>query len=257
MLDLEKISKNSLIRIGMPRGVVVGFVTSPLNYGGSATYADASAQLASAVGGLAGDVAKRYSGGTKVLDDIKAIGASVKNLAEVITQGLNRTGAMASPVRATPIWTTYKGWQSSTGFGFDLELTFLAFQEGMDVKKPVRELTRCTYPVMQGTSMAAVFAPNKYTINADQCVSVRVGRYFYVPRILLIKSSNFSFSKECMPDGNPLYATGKVSFECYRELSDEDVDSFLIDPLSAGESTDLSQKETEYFKNPTPLVGGS
>ena len=127
-------------------------------------------------------------------------------------------------------------YQGTELFGFSLPMYFVATQSTDDVRTKIGYLAEGQFPTFgKGEGgFKRVYAPNNYRItekaNIEGAVSIRIGRWFRTNRIFIIDSMDFSVSKETIPSGLPLYASGSVAFKSTKILSIDQVKGmFLID----------------------------
>lgn len=124
-------------------------------------------------------------------------------------------------------------WIASEKPIFSIDLTFVAENEQDDVRKSTEILYRTVYPELKtrgikGVETPILTAPLGYKISAEAkalrgTIAVRIGRWFKADRLVMRKVS-FSYSKEVIASGAPLYAYGRVEFQPYVQ---PDVETFL------------------------------
>lgn len=195
---------------------VEGFISSEISMSGSTDFSSGglSSQIQDKIGNIASQVATTYT----LLTDSDIESFQLKTVKDTLMM-----------------------WQGSENFPLNIPLTFVAIDPestdmamGGDVRLPVRRLMTALYPSFKsGNPLTSVmWAPNKYksgqTRNAEGALSVRIGRWFNSKgKKFLLRDANFSFSKETLRDGRPLYATGSIELVSFRILSGEEVAGML------------------------------
>lgn len=202
-----------------PMSIVGYLVDDTINLGGTVNWADLSDEsLASKAAGLLGSVAP--------------------SIVEVL-----KTGTGLSEQLLAQTIMAWKGCEKPT---FDIGLLFVHTKNNDDrPETQVRKLLGCCYPKFGGDTKSftgqLMFAPMGYTpteaftkefipgqnspINGT-CV-LEIGEWFCAPGLLL-QAANFDFSKECAPDGSPLWAQGKVTLTTCRMISSDEYLSWFI-----------------------------
>lgn len=135
--------------------------------------------------------------------------------------------------------TTVSTWASSTRPVFSVNLVFLAVKESDDVRKPVNQLYRTVMPSFQGVLFTDLMrSPMGYSpqgMKSTGTFLVRIGRWFKATQQVMTNVS-FTFSKESIASGAPLYATGTITFEPYRMISAKELQEYIF---SIGTGNDL------------------
>lgn len=200
MLFANQLPESMKVSIGLPKEteLITSYLTQDINIGGTASYTSPG-QI-----GLA-----------KQASELLNRGAAVANRAE--------TNFASQQI--TTIFSTVQSWTSSDLFKLQLPLVFIALDRGIDPRIPVKKLLKCVYPISK--DLVTIAAPNEYNFTSSTCCSLRIGSWFLTPKIFLITSVNFSFSKETTPDGWPLFATGTISMQSYQQIFADEVEEFL------------------------------
>lgn len=129
-------------------------------------------------------------------------------------------------------------WQSSPNLGLDVNFYFVAIRSGgsdqySDVRLPARRLVAATFPTIEGDKkfLSLLIPPNKYKAgninNVEGTLSLKIGKWFYAPKMFVLEAANFSFAKETTPDGLPLFARGSIRLQSYRILGADEIEQFL------------------------------
>lgn len=122
-------------------------------------------------------------------------------------------------------------WSGSDRPSFRLSLLFVALRGDEDITLPIQTLYKAVFPEIIDVALGQVIIPPlKYLPQgrtARGTVLVRIGKWFQATN-LLIEKVDFTFSKETLPSGRPLYAQGSVSFVPYRVLSAEEINQWFI-----------------------------
>lgn len=141
-----------------------------------------------------------------------------------------------------PAWTPKSAsqsvytWAGADRPKFTLEMIFLALKGTDDVRKKPIQLLQGVVPSFEtlqapgflagALSSTVIVPPLRYLpqglAGARGSVQVNVGRWF-LARKLLITHVDFTFSKETLPTGLPIYSRAAVTFEPYRILSFDEV----------------------------------
>lgn len=129
--------------------------------------------------------------------------------------------------------SSIQSWRSSSSLELTIPLVFIATSPKDDVRVPVIQLQRAVLPIFDGLSGTAnlIEAPLGYTSGIMKSprgvFSVNIGKWLGIPPLMLITSAVFTFSKETIITGLPLYAIGKVSMISFRIISAIDVERML------------------------------
>ena len=125
-------------------------------------------------------------------------------------------------------------YQGTELFGFSIPMYFVATKSEDDVRKKIGYLAEGQYPTFGGNEggLYRIYAPNNYKAigldNIQGAVSIRIGQWFRTKKIFVIDNMDFTISKETIPSGLPLYASGSVSFRSSRVLSIQEVKGMFL-----------------------------
>jgi hypothetical protein len=193
-------STNTPKNAGGPLRAIVGFVTSNITIGGANCFQSPfDTALLSALTLVAnGGMTLLTQAG--VLDKISQIRLS--------TQGMT-----------TQVWL-----KSETPI-FRATMVFLAIKETDDVRTPVRRILRSVYPNFSADS-ALMKAPLGYDGGGNGTFTVKIGAWFQA-NSMVMRSANFSFSKEVLASGAPLYAEGNIEFMPWQMVSGDDIAGYI------------------------------
>ena len=121
-------------------------------------------------------------------------------------------------------------WTGSERPVFSIDVLFVALRADDDVMLPVKALYKAVFPTFSDEGNGSVIIPPmKYLPQgktARGTVAVKIGTWFQATN-LLIKSVSFTFSKETLPTGKLLYASGSINFEPYRVLSYDEINGWF------------------------------
>lgn len=238
-------AENHQIQIVSDRWVVKGFLTDETSFDGRAFFReenDPSYQEAF------NDILRRASGWI--------------NSASALAGQTNRAAVPAMQVKQAA--STMVNWQSTDLFRLNLDLIFVATSLDDDVRIPVRCLSEAVFPTFGSTGGVAetfyssiregeslpeatnaaignakekntfvtfIMAPMGYQRgNYEKPVGVMrvlLGKWFKSSSIFVCEDSTFRFSKEVMPNGRPLYATGNVMLTTCRPISSTEMKAWL------------------------------
>jgi hypothetical protein len=82
------------------------------------------------------------------------------------------------------------------------------------------------YKSLLGTVEQGVFSRNVEQSGVEGTCTVTIGKWFRALNQILL-SADFDISRATLPSGVPLYAEGKITFEPYRMITDEEFDSYF------------------------------
>ena len=124
---------------------------------------------------------------------------------------------------------TYSATEKPT---FNVSLLFVATRSDDDVRKKVAALYDMVMPSFAGFGFDdLVRAPLNYAPGdnkgATGTIAVQVGSWFQALDQIMTNVT-FTFSKESIPNGSPLYAHGSISFEPYRVISAEELRGYML-----------------------------
>lgn len=180
------------------------------------------------------------------------------------TQGSQGRGVAVHQIKS--IAQTISTWTGSDPFSLTVPIILVSYRRGMDVRREVARLVGATYPNAEGNIwgenfMNMIRPPLGYTAtqlvnqggNAGTIpngVSVQIGKWLYIPRLLVIRNAEFSLSKEVVEDGSPLYAQGQVTFEAARLIFDSDIKQWLGQVSASEASQRISNTvDPDIFRN--------
>lgn len=163
--------------------------------------------------------------------------ATLDNLANTLGMAANTlTGTNFGQVSTTSRASTVRRWTSSEPAQFPVNFLIVAYDEGIDVRKDVSKLLRCVYPLgdleqINGVGVG-MKSPMGYVAKADEAVAentatLKIGKWFRADG-LLIDDVVAEFSKETLPNGNPLYANVTATFSPFRMLYADDVSAMFM-----------------------------
>jgi hypothetical protein len=211
-IDFDKILSNPNARIiieGSETWVITGFIIDDVRIGGRANWSAGRQPL------LLGTITEGLAGVKKYLEAFNA--------------------ARTKQFRLESVLGSQLGWSGSENLQITLNLMFFARRPGDDVRLKARQLYEAVYPsIPQGVSTwtTKLFPPRGYkTGNVNDTIggfSLRIGQWFHISkRIMVISDVDFTYSKETIAGGYPLYATGAVTLQASRIISAEEMNSFL------------------------------
>lgn len=82
------------------------------------------------------------------------------------------------------------------------------------------------YRSVLGTLQAGQFTRSTSESGVEGTCTVTIGKWFRALNQILL-SADFDISRATLPSGVPLYAEGKITFEPYRMITDEEFDSYF------------------------------
>lgn len=123
-------------------------------------------------------------------------------------------------------------WNSTEKPSFEARLMFVCIREDQDVRKMVMTLYKTIYPTK--TPFGGVdflnaplgYSPLPGADSTKNTCMVAIGKWFKCDR-QIVTSVNFSFSKETIANGSPLFATGSISFEPYRMITYDEFKAYF------------------------------
>ena len=159
---------------------------------------------------------------------------------------LARVAGAATGVSGRLVAFTQGFWTETEKPQFDIGLLFLNTDTNNALSRPEAKaslLSSCCYPNFLGPLMespmgyipanAMLEQLTEYQYQPGQSSSITgtcnlsIGKWLHVPSLLL-KNASFEYSKECAPNGSPLYASGKVLFETSRIVSANEYAQWFI-----------------------------
>jgi len=182
-------------------------------------------------------------------------------LSTVLNKGLdmgltawNRwTGASVQQTQVKNIAATMASWTGSAPLSLTIRMLFIAMKKGQDIVGTTSQFYSLIYPTFgyggsQGGPYAdfltsgpggsqnankptIVTAPNGYargdSWNPSGTVSLRVGRWLKISRLLVPTAVAIEYSKEILSSGKPLFARVTISFMTCRIVSSTEVRGFF------------------------------
>lgn len=152
------------------------------------------------------------------------------------------TGSNLSSFRLSNILGSVAIWRSTKKPQFQISMVFVAIRPDDDVTKNIRLLMRAIYPSAKGLLLEGPLGYAVPQVNIKGATKgkgatpslasakgtsvISIGKWFSAPG-QLITNVNFSLSKEVTSAGRPLYATAEVSFEPWRILVQDEINSFF------------------------------
>jgi hypothetical protein len=82
------------------------------------------------------------------------------------------------------------------------------------------------YRSVLGALQAGQFTRSTSESGVEGTCTVTIGKWFRALNQILL-SADFDISRATLPSGVPLYAEGKITFEPYRMITDEEFDSYF------------------------------
>lgn len=160
---------------------------------------------------------------------------------EALSQGSSVLGSLESKIKDMAsgsnfsvgnVTQTLEFWSSSEKPQFSINILFVALKETDDVRKLVAPLYDTVYPQFgklgfaRTTSAPLGYRPFAGGSNALGTIDVQIGTWFTATQQIM-KRVDFTFSKETIASGNPLYAYGTISFQPYRMISAEELRKYI------------------------------
>jgi hypothetical protein len=199
IVSIQKLANNpaSIVVVSIPGAgnSVNGFIIDAISVDGNASY---NTPL--------------YSGAQEGLNDNLNRLKAVPGLSSVIPN--------ISPIEASQ---TIAAWTGTSKPVFNVRMIFVALDDNTDVRTPTLKLYRTVYPVGEKIVKGQFFRPPlDYAVNTDgtgkNTITVQIGRWFRGGGMIM-KDVNFTFSKQTIKNGTPLYAEGSIQFEPYRLIT--------------------------------------
>lgn len=122
-------------------------------------------------------------------------------------------------------------WSGSGRPTFTVPMTFLAVRETDDVRRQVADLYRTVFPttreVGEGKFLEPPLGYNPIpSLTTTGTIAVSIGNWFTATQQVM-RNVDFTFSKEVIASGSPLYATGSIAFEPFRAIQLNDMKGYL------------------------------
>jgi hypothetical protein len=154
----------------------------------------------------------------------------LNNMERIGTEGYNRTLGNSFGKRSTGITLDIAGsalnYQGTSLFGFSINVYFIATKASDDVKTKIGYLAEGLFPIFN-ESYTRIQPPNYYKFgdvnNIEGALYIKIGNWFLTRQVFIIDSLDFTISKEVIPSGLPLYASGTIAFKSVRVLSISEV----------------------------------
>lgn len=129
-------------------------------------------------------------------------------------------------------------WSGGGRPTFPISLMFIETKNGeRSVRENVQRMYSTVFPqegnaIGSGKISARTYgAPLGYIGTALEksvgLISLKIGKWFLATG-LVASGVNFTFSKEVTPDGGPLFATGDITLESYRIMTNDEVQKFFL-----------------------------
>ena len=132
------------------------------------------------------------------------------------------------------LYSTVSTWSNTQKFVMSLRIQFFALQQGDDVRKNIKSLLHCVYPIFDIKIPMIIRAPNNYDYSHTKCIAIKIGNWFKTPPIFLVRNLNVRFSKETVKGGNPLFAEAGIQLESYRMMEADEMTMFLTGNFAGG-----------------------
>lgn len=134
-------------------------------------------------------------------------------------------------VTTTTLEQSVNAWTGTSKPIFNLRLVFVAFREEDDIKIPISRLYETVYPgsttgPTKGNFLKAPLGYQAAGLSARGTVAVQVGTWFFATQQNM-RSVSFTFSKQTLQSGKPLFAQGSISFEPFRAITIYDMKRYL------------------------------
>lgn len=206
-LNIDKLKTNpaALIVISAPGVLVNGYITSEISIDGSAEWNMALQNGAQ-----------------------ENLGNVVNRAGAIFGQASGRPVSIPSP---TPVEQSVASWTGTAKPLFTIQLVFVALRETDDVRNACYNLYKTVYPTADKIGLRTFLKPPlgyaTSGLTAQGTADIRVGRWFYA-RGQIMKNVNFSYSKQTIANGTPLYASGSISFEPFRNITIGDLRGYMF-----------------------------
>jgi len=247
--------ENHQIQIISDRWTVKGYLTDEVQFDGRAYFREESDP--------------RYQ---QWLNNLISAATGWYNSTMGMLGGGNKATMVSRQVKAAA--TTMVNWQGSDQFRLNLDMVFIATTSNDDVRVPVRALSEAVFPTFGSTGGIAESAWESVTSDEQMTITeaakraadasyekntfvtvlnaplgyergnyetpkgvmrVIIGKWFKSSSIFVCEDSSFRFSKEVMPNGRPLYATGNVQLTTCRPISSTEIKAWLSSNASVSE----------------------
>jgi hypothetical protein len=134
-------------------------------------------------------------------------------------------GTKIAQIRLSTQTMTRQVWTKSESPIFRATMVFLAIKEADDVRTPVKAILSSVFPEFDNSS-PIMKAPLGYDGVGAGLLTVVIGKWFQAPNMIM-RSANFSFSKEIIASGAPLYAEGNIEFIPYDMTSGSTIAGYI------------------------------
>lgn len=211
-LDLLRTNTAAKIVISGPMGTVEGFITDEIALDAAAEH---NAPLYSA--------AQEHL--SQAYDRLKA------------GFGAAGGGGVLPNISPVALEQSVASWTGTSKPSFNLKMVFVAMHSGLDgnapddVRQSVMKLYRTVYPTGVSVGKATFLkAPLDYAPQGDRArgtITVAVGKWFRATGQIM-KNVSFSFSKQSVQNGTPLYAHGSITFEPFRAVTIADISGYIL-----------------------------
>lgn len=195
------------------------------------------------VGFLNGDFG--LSGENQFLSALDGAGAGLQKAFAMVKAVNDETGKLLGDINyiIKSEMQTVLQWTGSAKPVFNVPVLFLAWRPDQSVLDPIRTLFLATNPesVGSGTKITTT-APGKYeayynikekNYKTSGTSALMVSSWFKANNLVL-KGFSMTLSKDVNEYGEPLYASGTISFEPFKMLSGKEIASWIIAPSVLG-----------------------
>lgn len=157
-------------------------------------------------------------------------GASFLERAKALSPNFVKEGLSGFSLRT--VHNSLYSWTGSSRPPINLQLIFIATRRGDDVRKPTVAIMKSVLPTAIDIEGAlTLVAPLGYqasgNLTASGVVAIKMGNWFQATN-LIVRSAEFTYSKEVTSNGTPLFATGSMTLEPFRVITYEEYRSWFI-----------------------------
>ncbi len=141
--------------------------------------------------------------------------------------GMAKSGGKATgQVQVKTKEQTWLSWKGSAKPTFTFNVLFIAIEETDDVVADVNRLMEGVYPTYES---ARFIAPLNYSTGGKSgTMTVHLGKWFRASGLVFKEVGGFSYSKETIKSGKPLYAEGSVTLEPYRAIDISEYKAYYL-----------------------------
>lgn len=209
--DIQKINPNARILISIP-GVkgVEGIVTGNLAFGISNNFntpleSQSQQSLSETLGGAQ---------------------AAASNLAQL----LGYKGLGLKPFTLTTVQQSVKTWTGNSLPVFNVPMKFIATKDTDDVRKIHAKLLSTVGSSFESFGLSANISPPlgylPAGMTAQGTIAVSIGTWFQATKQVML-NVEFTYSKEVIANGSPLFCEGTISFTPFRIISLKELKGYL------------------------------